>query len=359
MALNQNKPRESERDTPFLLVVRIIFVVLVTYIIYEWAQFINPFLPEEDRSSYALLGCLIATVFVIFESQVRYFYPQSLFFGFFGLVCGLSASLLIQFALPENLPQMTKDLTRLCLHLFLGYFGVTTGLRYAKRIDFTVTKLVTRSEDHLYGCKIVDTSALIDGRIAEIAESGFLEGRIVIPVFVINELQILSDAENHLKRNKGRRGLDISKRLQHIVECEVELLEEDFPNLNDVDRKLIALAKKYEGALITLDYNLTKVAEIENIPVMNINQLSQALKTVLLPGEEIQVQVLREGKEPNQGVGYLEDGTMVVVESGKRLIGQNASVSVVSVLQTSAGRMIFTKPLELEYRERPKETTVS
>lgn len=338
-----SKPSRPYNETPFLLVVRIVFVVLVTFIIYEWARNINPHILEEDRSTYAFMGFLIASVFVIFESQVRYFYPQSLFFGFFGLVCGLSASVLIQMALPENLPQVTKDMTRMSLHLFLGYFGVTTGLRYANRIDFTVTKLVTRSEDHLYGCKIVDTSALVDGRIAEIAEAGFLEGRLVIPAFVVNELQALSDSENHAKRAKGRRGMDISKRLQNNAQCEVQVLEEDFPNLSGVDRKLIALAKKYEGTLITLDFNLNKVADIENLRSLNINELSQAVKMVVLPSDTLEVLIQREGKEPNQGIGYLDDGTMVVVENGKSLIGQPVHVAVASVLQTSAGRMIFTK----------------
>lgn len=340
----------SENDPPFLLVVRIVFVVLVTYVVYEWARFFNPFIDEGDYQTYALLGFLVAAAFVVIESQVRYFYPQSLIFGFFGLLCGLCASMLIQTALPDTLWPETRNITKVALHLFLGYFGITTGLRYANRIDFTVTKLITRSEDYLYGCKIIDTSALIDGRVAEVAEAGFLEGRVIIPSFVLLELQALSDSENEVKRAKGRRGLDMSKRMQNLTASEVEIWDEEFPNLADVDRKLLALAKKYEGTLITLDYNLNKVADVEAIRVLNLNDLTQSLKTVVLPGEVLDVQIQREGKEAGQGVGYLDDGTMIVVENGKSLIGQQANVQVVSVLQTSAGRLIFTRPRELEYK---------
>lgn len=340
----------NQGDTPFLVFVRIIFVLIVTYIAYVFAQSINPFIPNQDLWIYCLFAFLFASVFVILESQVRYFYPQSLFFGLFGLSCGLAASLLIQVALPENLSTTERDLSRLGLHLFLGYIGITTGLRYANRFDFTATKLLTRSEDRLYGSKILDTSILIDGRIAELVESEFVEGHIVIPSFVLNELQTLSDSEDDLKRSKGRRGLDISKRLLSLSDGHIEMLEEDFPNFQEVDKKLIALTKKYEGCLLTLDFNLSKVAEIENLKVLNLNQLAQSLKTIVIPGDNLHIQVLKEGKESNQGVGYLDDGTMVVVENGRKLIGKNVHVNVSSVLQTSAGRLIFTKPKELEYK---------
>lgn len=344
------KSKESDSDTPFLVFVRVIFVFIFTYIIYSFALVINPFIVKNDLWVYCLVGFSFATIFVILESQVRYFYPQSLFFGLFGLSCGLAASLLIQAALPSGLGEIPRDITRLVLHLFLGYFGVTTGLRYANRIDFTATKLLARTEDHLYGSKIIDTSILIDGRISELVDAGFVEGHMVIPGFVLNELQTLADSSDHNKRSKGRRGLDISKRLLSIGDGYIEILDEDFPNFQEVDKKLIALTKKYEGSLLTLDFNLSKVAEIENLRVLNINLLAQSLKAVVLPGDDFQVLVLKEGKEPNQGVGYLDDGTMIVVENGRKLIGQTAHVNVASVLQTSAGRLIFTKPKEIEYK---------
>ncbi|MDP8245712.1 MAG: TRAM domain-containing protein [Candidatus Hinthialibacter antarcticus] len=347
---NPKSTNEKSGDTPFLVCVRVVFVFIFTYIIYTFALAINPFIVKNDLWVYCLVGFSFATIFVILESQVRYFYPQSLFFGLLGLSCGLAASLLIQAALPSGLGVIPRDLTRLVLHLFLGYFGVTTGLRYANRFDFTATKLLARSEDRLYGSKMIDTSILIDGRIAELLDAGFLEGHLVIPGFVLNELQTLADSSDHNKRSKGRRGLDISKRILNAADGSIEVLEEDFPNFQEVDKKLIALTKKYEGTLLTLDFNLSKVAEIENLGVLNINLLAQSLKTVVMPGDDLQVQVLKDGKEPSQGVGYLDDGTMIVVENGKKLIGQNVHVNVSSVLQTSAGRLIFTKPIELEYK---------
>ncbi len=336
-------------DTPFLVFVRVVFIFIFTYIIYMFALAINPYIVKTDLWVYCLVGFSFATIFVILESQVRYFYPQSLFFGLFGMSCGLAASLLIQTALPSGLGTIPRDITKLVMHLFLGYFGVTTGLRYANRIDFTATKLLAKSEDYLYGSKFIDTSILIDGRITELVDAGFIEGHLVVPNFVLNELQTLADSSDHNKRSKGRRGLDISKRLLAAADGTIEVLDEDFPNFQEVDKKLIALTKKYEGVLLTLDFNLSKVAEIENLRVININQLAQSLKTVVLPGDDLHVQVLKEGKEPNQGVGYLEDGTMIVVENGRKLIGQQVNVNVASVLQTSAGRLIFTKPKEIEY----------
>lgn len=329
-----------EHDTPFLRVVRLLFIIISTFMVHQWAIH-HPYIQKFDRYIYVCCGATVAIVIVIIESQIRHAYPQELLIGLFGLVCGLSTSVLIQYALPENQPSYTTDIARFSLHLFLGYFGITIGLRYAHRLDFR--KFLTQTEDRLYGAKILDTSVLIDGRIIEIAEAGFLEGLIIIPSFVLNELQILSDSEDYLKRTKGRRGLDISKRLQHTLNCEVEVLEEDFPNLSDVDKKLLALSKKYEGVLITLDFNLNKVAEVENINIMNINLLAQAVKTILLPGEEIKVHLIREGKEANQGVGYLDDGTMIVVENARQLLGQTVEVNVASLLQTSAGKMIFAK----------------
>ncbi|MEW6238035.1 MAG: PIN domain-containing protein [Candidatus Omnitrophota bacterium] len=340
------KPRyvdRPENDTPFLRVVRLMFIIIVTFMVHQWALH-HPYIRDFDRYIYVCCGAMAAIIIVIIESQIRHAYPQELLIGLFGLVCGLSTSVLIQYVIPENQPHYNTDMTRFSLHLFLGYFGITIGLRNAHRLNFK--SLLAHTEDRLYGAKILDTSVLIDGRITEISEAGFLEGLIVIPSFVVNELQTLSDSEDYFKRSKGRRGLDISKRLQNSVGCEVEILEEDFPNLAGVDKKLLALSKKYEGTLITMDFNLSKVAQIEGIQVMNINQLAQSLKTAVLPGEEIQIHIIREGKEANQGVGYLDDGTMVVVENGRKYMGKTVDVSAASVLQTSAGRMIFAKPIE-------------
>lgn len=335
-----DKPiKQPLHEPPFLKVVRIIFVMLFTFITFQWAASYE-FIQTRDLHIYAFFGFVVAVILVLIERQIQNAFPQELMIGFFGMLCGLSASALIQIGLPSSI---TTDPTRMMLHLFLGYFGAVIALRYAHRFDFSAAKIFTRSEDRLYGAKFLDTSVLIDGRIVEIVEARFVEGLLIIPGFVVNELQILSDSEDHIKRSRGRRGLDISKRLQKISKAHVEMLEEDFPNLHGVDKKLLAISKKYSGTLVTMDFNLNKVAEIEDLPVLNINQLAQSLKTVLLPGEDIHVQLIREGKESHQAVAYLDDGTMVVVEQARRLIGKPVEVTVSSVLQTSAGRMVFAK----------------
>jgi uncharacterized protein YacL len=192
------------------------------------------------------------------------------------------------------------------------------------------------------GVKIVDTSAIIDGRIADVAATGYLDGPLLVPRFVLRELQRLADGGDPLRRNRGRRGFEILKRLQDLRR--VEIVEAGVPGVADVDAKLVELARQRGARVVTTDYNLNRVAELSGVGVLNVNELANALKAVVLPGESLRVQVLREGKEPGQGVGFLEDGTMVVVEQGRRLVGQEVAVVVTSALQTSAGRMVFARP---------------
>jgi uncharacterized protein YacL len=191
--------------------------------------------------------------------------------------------------------------------------------------------------------KILDTSVIIDGRIADIAETGFLDGTVVTPQFVLRELQLVADSADPLKRNRGRRGLDILQRLQKVPSLQIQIVEDDFPTVREVDLKLIELAKVYEGKIITNDFNLNKVAQLQGVAVLNINELANALKPIVLPGEIMRVFILKEGKEYNQGVAYLDDGTMVVVDNARKMIGKTIDVSVTSVLQTTAGKMIFGK----------------
>jgi uncharacterized protein YacL len=192
--------------------------------------------------------------------------------------------------------------------------------------------------------KILDTSVIIDGRIFDICETGFVEGPLVIPNFVLDELRHISDSSDALKRNRGRRGLDILNKIQKELSIETQIVDDDFPKIAEVDAKLLKLAQKMEGKVITNDYNLNKVAEFQGVPVLNINELSNAIKPVVLPGEEMTIDIVKDGKESSQGVAYLEDGTMIVVEGGRKYIGQTTAVIVTSVLQTAAGRMIFAKP---------------
>jgi len=196
--------------------------------------------------------------------------------------------------------------------------------------------------------KILDTSVIIDGRIADICKTGFLDGTMVIPEFVLEELQHIADSSDLLKRNRGRRGLDILNRIQKELDVKVLIYEGDFDEISEVDSKLVRLAKVLQGKVVTNDYNLNKVCELQGVPVLNINDLANAVKPIVLPGEEIVVQVIKDGKEYGQGVAYLDDGTMIVVEGGRDYIGTNIEVLVTSVLQTSAGRMIFAKPKLLE-----------
>jgi len=194
--------------------------------------------------------------------------------------------------------------------------------------------------------KILDTSVIIDGRIADVAETRFLEGTLVIPQFVLRELQQIADSAGANKRNRGRRGLDILHRLQNMHTLNVQISEVDFLEIPDVDQKLIELAKQLNARIVTNDFNLNKVAQLRSVEVLNINELANALKPVVLPGEAMRVFILKEGKEPNQGVAYLDDGTMVVVDNARRMIGKNVEISVTSVLQTTAGKMIFGRFVE-------------
>lgn len=191
--------------------------------------------------------------------------------------------------------------------------------------------------------KILDTSVIIDGRIFDLCQTGFIEGTLVIPNFVLEELRHIADSSDGLKRNRGRRGLDVLNKIQKELNIDVQIYEKDFPDIAEVDSKLLKLAQVLSGKVITNDYNLNKVAEFQGVPVLNINELANAIKPVVLPGEEMRIQIVKDGKESNQGVAYLDDGTMIVVEGGKKHIGEIVDVTVTSVLQTAAGRMIFAK----------------
>lgn len=200
-----------------------------------------------------------------------------------------------------------------------------------------------RAEKEEFSGKLLDTSSIIDGRIAEICSTGFLEGPLLVPVFVLEELQLIADSSDVLKRNKGRRGLDILKQMQEDNYVEVRIINDDFDDVQGVDSKLVRLGRKINAKVVTNDYNLNKVAALQGVVVLNINDLANALKPARIPGEHMEVLVVKAGKENNQGVGYLDDGTMIVVENGQKYIGSTVPVVVTSVLQTSAGRMIFVK----------------
>ena len=224
----------------------------------------------------------------------------------------------------------------------MGYVGLMVGASKGDMLNLgALGGLFGGEQVSSQSFKILDTSVIIDGRIADIVETGFLDGTLVIPQFVLRELQLVADSADSLKRNRGRRGLDVLQRVQKMTQLNVQILEDDFPNVPEVDMKLIELAKVYNCKIVTNDFNLNKVAQLHGVEVLNINELANALKPVVLPGETMRVFILKEGKEYNQGVAYLDDGTMVVVDNAKKMISRTIDISVTSVLQTTAGKMIF------------------
>jgi uncharacterized protein YacL len=225
----------------------------------------------------------------------------------------------------------------------LIYMGIVIGARRGEWFEPARIIAAFKDASRLHQYKILDTSVIIDGRIADICETGFLDGTLVVPQFVLRELQQVADSSDSLKRNRGRRGLDILQRVQKMTHVQVQIVETDFPEVREVDLKLIELAKRLSAKIVTNDFNLNKVAQLRGVAVLNINELANSLKPVVLPGEVLRVFVLKEGKEAGQGVAYLDDGTMVVVDQGKRALGRTIEVTVTSVLQTTAGKMIFCR----------------
>ncbi len=263
--------------------------------------------------------------------------------GFFGLIAGLAVGTAVASMFPR------AGLAGIGLPAFLGaYLGAATALRRRADLEAVSAVLFPATARRGEAAKVLDTSVIIDGRIADLCQTGFVEGVLVVPQFVLRELQQIADSSDSLRRNRGKRGFDVLQRLRRNPRVKVEIVDLDFPQVREVDRKLLELGKTLGAKVLTNDANLNRVAELSGVPVLNINELASALRPVLLPGETLRVHVLREGKEPGQGVGYLDDGTMVVVEQARRHLGQTVEVSVTSVLQTSAGRMIFARLREEE-----------
>ncbi|WP_286947019.1 PIN/TRAM domain-containing protein [Acetobacterium sp. UBA5834] len=277
--------------------------------------------------------------------------------GIGGLVIGLVIAMLISFAFSQIPIPWIGGLLTISIYIVLGYIGfslpikkredILQAFQSAKREKDANVTLGQKRPAKKKGAaipKLLDTSVIIDGRIFDICKTGFIEGPLVIPVFVLNELQLISDSADELKRNRGRRGLDILNKIQTDLEIEVQITEEDFEDTHEVDSKLVKLGKSTKGKILTNDYNLNKVATVQGVDVLNINELANAVKPIVLPGEEMKVLLVKGGKENGQAVAYLDDGTMIVVENGKKYIGSSTAVIVTSILQTAAGRMIFAKP---------------
>ena len=334
-----------------VLIIRISFVVIlaaVGYLLNPLAQTTHLDASREMRQLIsAVLGACIAGVIIAFEMRARRANLRTLIGAAIGSILGIIGAYLIGMLIStqdiNTVPGEMKVFLVIALGLFMGYIGLMVGAAKGEYLDLSVLGGIfsdkTVKRDH----KVLDTSVIIDGRIADVAETGFLGGSLIIPNFILAELQQVADSADSSKRQRGRRGLDMLQRLRNNSKLDIQIIETDFPAVKEVDLKLIELGKQLDAVIVTNDFNLNKVAQLRGVSVLNINELANALKPVVLPGEAMRVFVLKEGKEYNQGVAYLDDGTMVVVDNARRLIGKTADIAVTSVLQTTAGKMIFGK----------------
>jgi len=300
-----------------------------------------------DELPLALIGLFLGLLIAIFviraEQAIRKVSLRVIFGGVMGMIIGLFITFFLAYGL--NFIGVTWEKQQIAPAIYallagiMGYLGLVLG---SKKIEeFSLFSFSQTKENSDY--RILDTSVIIDGRIADICDTGFIEGTLVVPRFVLDELQYIADSSDSMKRSRGRRGLDILNRMQRSNGINIEVVDQDFPKLKGVDAKLVAMAKKMNGKIVTNDFNLNKVAELQGIKILNVNELANALKPVVLPGEIMTVKIIKDGKEPGQGVAYLDDGTMIIVDNAQKYQGSNVDVIVTSVLQTTAGRMIFSE----------------
>jgi len=336
-----------------IIFVRLLFVVVVAVTGFVIAPFNLP------RAWDAGVGALVGASIVLFEWKLRSVSLKRLIGAAIGSILGICGAYLFALVIRSSVPAgNTQSFLQIMVMLLMAYVGLIVGANKGDLLNLAALGGIFGGEKQSRkSYKILDTSVIIDGRIADIAETGFLDGVIVTPQFVLRELQLVADSADSLKRNRGRRGLDILQRLQKVANLQIQIVEDDFPAVREVDLKLIELAKLYEGKIITNDFNLNKVAQLQGVEVLNINELANSLKPIVLPGETMRVFILKEGKEYNQGVAYLDDGTMVVVDNARKMIGKTIDVSVTSVLQTTAGKMIFGKWDERAAYARPPAPT--
>ncbi|HXA79932.1 MAG TPA: PIN domain-containing protein [Opitutaceae bacterium] len=317
-----------------LLFIRLLFVVFIGCA----AWFLPPFGLSPPVA--AAVGAAVGVAVVVFEIRVKTVSLKRLIGAAFGSLLGICGAYLIALVVDRALPG--SHFLQLALLGLMTYCGLVVGASKGDMLNLAALGGLFGGEKATkHSFKILDTSVIIDGRIADIVETGFVDGTLVIPQFVLRELQLVADSSDSMKRNRGRRGLDILQRIQKMPQLNIQILEDDFPNVREVDMKLIELAKVYDCKIVTNDFNLNKVAQLHGVEVLNINELANALKPVVLPGETMRVFILKEGKEYNQGVAYLDDGTMVVVDNARKMISKTIDISVTSVLQTTAGKMIF------------------
>ena len=349
---NEIRVKISNDMKPDVLIIRIGFVLLLV----SFGYLLNPLgqtthLPESfGRGSRqlisALLGAAIAACVIGFEMRARRASLKTLIGAATGSILGIVGAYLIGMLISSQEtaavnPEMKTFMT-VALAFFMAYIGLMVGAAKGEFLDLSVLGGFLSDKNAVKrDYKVLDTSVIIDGRIADVAETGFLGGTLIIPQFILTELQQVADSPDSSKRQRGRRGLDMLQRLRNNSNIDIQIIETDYPAVKEVDLKLIELGQELNAVIVTNDFNLNKVSQLRGVSVLNINELANALKPVVLPGEAMRVFILKEGKEYNQGVAYLDDGTMVVVDNARRLIGKTADVAVTSVLQTTAGKMIF------------------
>lgn len=319
-----------------LTLIRILFIVISGIVAASFGS--------DNPLTFGLIGAGIGACFVLFEIMARRVSLKGLSAGVFGIVLGLILSrmfgdLLALFKLEPAFDEpMRAIITLICM-----YLGLTLGLKGREEFNIVIPYVKFKRQDLQEEQIVVDTSSIIDGRILDIVKTSFLEGRFVVPHFVLGELQALADSTDYLKRQKGKRGIEVLHALKKEPAIEVFISEENVESVTEVDEKLVKLAQILDCKILTTDYNLNRIAQLQGVKILNINDLANALKPILLPGEKLSLKLIKEGKEHNQAIGYLDDGTMVVVEQAKWLIGKNVDIEVTSVLQSPSGRIIFTK----------------
>jgi uncharacterized protein YacL len=338
----------------WFVLARIFFVAIVAYA----AAALHPL--ALGVAANVAFGLALAGVVVLFESRLR----ETAVTRVLGSLLGCAIGLLIARAVTAGLfwtdsaDSRIKFLDSFIL-IVLPYLGLVVGGKHGEWLEPARLVGLFRADGSEHRYKILDTSVIIDGRIADVCETGFLDGTLVVPQFVLKELQLVADSSDSLKRNRGRRGLDILQKIQKMAGVHVMISDVDFPDVREVDLKLIELARTLQGKIVTNDFNLNKVAQLRGVEVLNVNELANSLKPVVLPGEIMKVFILKEGKEYNQGVAYLDDGTMVVVDNARKMISKTIDIVVTSVLQTTAGKMIFGRYIESGVTAAAPATTTS
>jgi uncharacterized protein YacL len=325
----------------WFVLARVLIVAAVAYS----AALLQP-LPVGVLANIAFAIALAALV-VLFETRLRETAPSRVIGALLGCAIGLGIAHAIEAGLFfANSADRKVEFLHSFLLIVLPYLGLVLGAKNGEWLEPARLLALFRSTGPQRRYKILDTSVIIDGRIADVCDTGFVDGTLVIPQFVLKELQLVADSGDSLKRNRGRRGLDILQKIQKMAGVEVMISDVDFPEVKEVDLKLIELARSLQGKIVTNDFNLNKVAQLRGVEVLNVNELANSLKPVVLPGEIMKVFILKEGKEYNQGVAYLDDGTMVVVDNARKMISKTIDIVVTSVLQTTAGKMIFGRFIE-------------